>query len=98
MFKHLFRGDNAVNLQITGTGIGMLQTYKLVKRHLGKINVSSKENAGTTFRLRFPIDHKRYRHQENIFEGNTQELPVIQESSFKQSASSIRRHTDNPNK
>lgn len=97
MFKHLFRGDNAVNLQITGTGIGMLQTYKLVKRHLGKINVSSKENAGTTFRLRFPIDHKRYRHQENIFEGNTQELPVIQESSFKQSASSIRRHTDNPN-
>lgn len=65
MFKHLFRGDNAVNMKITGTGIGMLQTYKLVKRHLGKITVSSKENKGTSFRLRFPIDHKRYKHHDN---------------------------------
>ena len=62
MFKHLFRGYNAINLQITGTGIGMLQTYKLVKRHKGKITVESKEGKGTTFYLRFPIDNKRYKH------------------------------------
>ena len=68
MFKHLFRGDNAVNMKITGTGIGMLQTYKLVKRHLGKITVSSKENKGTTFHLRFPIDNKRYKHHEGYLE------------------------------
>ena len=29
MFKSLFRGNNAINLQITGSGIGMLLTYKL---------------------------------------------------------------------
>jgi len=63
MFKHLFRGENAVNLQITGSGIGMLQTYRLVKRHFGKISVSSVENKGTTFRLSFPIRHKRYQLQ-----------------------------------
>ena len=63
MFKQLFRGENAVNLQITGSGIGMLQTYRLVKRHFGKISVSSTENEGTTFRLSFPIQHKRYQHQ-----------------------------------
>ena len=27
MFKSLFRGNNAINLQITGSGIGMLLTY-----------------------------------------------------------------------
>lgn len=63
MFKHLFRGKNAINQRITGAGIGMLQTYRLVKRHLGRISVSSKENVGTTFRLRFPIDSPQYIRQ-----------------------------------
>lgn len=61
MFKQLFRGENAVNQRITGTGIGMLQTHRLVTRHKGKITVSSKENEGTIFRLRFPIDHPAYK-------------------------------------
>ena len=60
MFKHLFRGENAVNLRITGTGIGMLQTYRLIKRHQGKVAMTSKENEGTTFRLHFPTDSKKY--------------------------------------
>ena len=62
MFKHLFRGQNAVNQRITGSGIGMLQTYRLVKRHQGKISVTSAVNEGTTFRLCFPLDHKKYIH------------------------------------
>ena len=32
MFKSLFRGNNAINLQITGSGIGMLLTYKTDKK------------------------------------------------------------------
>ena len=63
MFKHLFRGENAINQRITGTGIGMLQTYRLIKRHQGKVSMTSKENEGTTFRLRFPIDSKKYIHE-----------------------------------
>ena len=55
MFKSLFRGNNAINLQITGSGIGMLLTYKLIKSHAGKISMSSIENVGTTFKLAFPI-------------------------------------------
>ena len=66
MFKHLFRGKNAINQRITGTGIGMLQTYRLVKRHLGKISVTSKENIGTTFLLRFPTDSPQYIRQAEI--------------------------------
>ena len=63
MFKHLFRGENAINQRITGAGIGMLQTYRLVKQHMGKITVHSKENEGTTFRICFPIQHKKYIQQ-----------------------------------
>ena len=81
MFRHLFRGDNAVNMKITGTGIGMLQTYKLVKRHLGKITVSSKENEGTTFNLRFPIDNKRYKHHENYQEDGNTLMPITSTES-----------------
>ena len=66
MFKHLFRGKNAINQRITGTGIGMLQTYRLTKHHLGRISVSSKENTGTTFLLHFPIDSPQYIRQTDI--------------------------------
>lgn len=76
MFKHLFRGDNAINLQITGSGIGMLQTYKLVNRHFGKISVESKENVGTIFRLRFPINDKRYKPHEEYHEEGGLKIPI----------------------
>lgn len=79
MFKHLFRGDNAVNLQITGSGIGMLQTYKLVVRHQGKITVNSKENEGTTFQLSFPINHSRFKHHEEIHEKDGWKIPMQEE-------------------
>ena len=66
MFKHLFRGENAINQRIVGTGIGMIQTHRLVKRHFGHISMTSKENVGTTFRLRFPMDNKGYVRQSEV--------------------------------
>lgn len=63
MFKSLFRGNNAINLQITGSGIGMLLTYKLIKSHAGKISMSSIENVGTTFKLAFPIKSRKYNYR-----------------------------------
>ncbi len=62
MFKHLFRGNNAVNLRTTGSGIGMLLTYKLIKSHAGKISMDSTENVGTTFQLSFPIKSRKYNY------------------------------------
>ena len=83
MFKHLFRGKNAINQRITGTGIGMLQTYRLVKRHLGKISVTSKENVGTTFLLRFPTDSSQYiRQAETAVEDNSTRNKEIKETSM----------------
>ena len=83
MFKHLFRGKNAINQRITGTGIGMLQTYRLVKRHLGKISVTSKENVGTTFLLRFPRESSQYiRQAETAVEDNGTRNKEIKETSM----------------
>ena len=80
MFKQLFRGKNAVNQQIVGTGIGMIYTYRLVKRHFGQISMTSKENEGTTFLLRFPLDNKKYIHQEKTQENESSAF--VSESSF----------------
>ena len=62
LFKYHFRGENAINQRITGCGIGMMQTYQLVKRHSGHIFVSSKENVGTTINLFFPYKSSRYNY------------------------------------
>ncbi|WP_455674707.1 hybrid sensor histidine kinase/response regulator transcription factor, partial [Phocaeicola sp.] len=63
MFKSLFRGKNATNLQITGSGIGMMLTYRLIKNHGGKVSMNSTENIGTTFKLSFPIKSRKYNHR-----------------------------------
>lgn len=66
LFKFLFRGKNATNQLITGSGVGMLLTYRLIKNHEGKISFTSTENVGTTFQLSFPIrsEHYQYRNEE----------------------------------
>ena len=102
MFKQLFRGQNAINQRITGTGIGMLQTYRLVKRHLGKITVHSVENEGTTFHLRFPMDNRKYIHHESTLPDRQTLEPVdmsvgsITYTEGPQTAPSLLIVEDNP--
>lgn len=76
MFKTLFRGRNATNLQITGSGIGMLLTYRLVKNHGGKVSMYSTEDVGTTFRLTFPVKSRKYNHRTPSGKEENNPLPV----------------------
>ena len=64
LFKFLFRGKNATNQLIIGSGVGMLLTYQLIKKHMGKITFDSTENIGTSFHLSFPIHSKHYQYNE----------------------------------
>jgi PAS domain S-box-containing protein len=41
-----------------GSGIGLTLVYKVVKEHMGEINVKSEEGKGTTFVLTFPIPQR----------------------------------------
>lgn len=60
LFKFHFRGSNAINLKVTGSGIGLMLVWKLVRLHKGKISLSSVENQGSLIRISFPKDSKRF--------------------------------------
>lgn len=58
IFQSYYRADNAINLQETGSGIGLMLTKQLVELHKGNIEFSSEINIGTTFKLSFLLsDH-----------------------------------------
>lgn len=75
LFKFLFRGKNATNQLITGSGVGMLLTYRLIKNHEGKISFTSTENVGTTFQLSFPIRSEHYQYRNEEYNSNV--APVL---------------------
>lgn len=61
IFKTHYRASNAINLKVTGSGIGLLLVKKLVKLHKGTIHFKSSANQGTCMRLDFPNDTHTYR-------------------------------------
>lgn len=61
LFKMHFRGSNAINSKVTGSGIGLLLVGKLVHLHRGKLSFSSVEGKGSCIKLSFPKGNKYYR-------------------------------------
>lgn len=61
LFKLHFRGSNAINAKIAGSGIGLILVWKLVQLHKGKITMNSIENKGSFIKVIFPKNHKRFR-------------------------------------
>ncbi|MEI6139908.1 MAG: response regulator [Mariniphaga sp.] len=55
LFKEFYRGDNAINSKVVGSGIGLLLVKNYVAMHGGKIICKSQENVGTTFQVVFPF-------------------------------------------
>lgn len=55
LFCEFYRGDNAVNTEIVGSGIGLLMTKKYVSIHGGRIDVTSQPGVGTTFDVTVPF-------------------------------------------
>ncbi|KAA6352321.1 Sensor histidine kinase TmoS [termite gut metagenome] len=54
LFKMHFRGSNAINSKVSGSGIGLIFVWKLVNLHKGKIHLHSIENKGCTIKITFP--------------------------------------------
>ena len=61
LFKLHFRGSNAINSKITGSGIGLMLVWKLVHLHNGKITLNSVENQGSVIKMTFPKGNKSYK-------------------------------------
>lgn len=53
LFHTYFRGSNAVNLKVSGSGIGLALVYKLVRLHAGKVLIESTPNQGTSVKVVF---------------------------------------------
>src|SRR5699024_12627376 len=79
------RGSNAINAKITGSGIGLMLVWKLVRIHKGKISIESVENKGTRGKVIFP--HKQFRNQQVPTE------TVQQENVAPVSPSAVSPHT-----
>lgn len=61
LFKMHFRGSNAINSKVVGSGIGLLLVSKLVSRHKGRLNFNSTEGEGSNIKVTFPKGGKYYR-------------------------------------
>ena len=53
--SRFYRASNAVNLGITGTGLGLRIVQAIVENHQGSVELSSAEGRGTTARVRLPL-------------------------------------------
>lgn len=82
LFKLHFRGSNA---KITGSGIGLMLVWKLVRIHKGKISIESVENKGTRVKVIFP--QKQFRSQQ------VPTKTVQQENVVPVSPSAVSPHT-----
>lgn len=72
LFKMYFRGSNAINSKITGSGIGLLLVSKLIGIHKGKFSFSSTEGKGSSMKITFPKAEKHYRKALKPSEGKSE--------------------------
>lgn len=54
LFREFYRGENAMNAKIVGSGIGLLLVKNYVTMHGGAISFGSQENIGSTFQIVIP--------------------------------------------
>jgi DNA-binding response OmpR family regulator/two-component sensor histidine kinase len=89
LFKEFYRGDNAINSKVVGSGIGLLLVQNYVRLHGGTISCSSQENIGSTFQVVFP--YKEISKNVKTFNPNLRtesEFPIKMETDKQISNSS----------
>ena len=68
LFREFYRGENAMNAKIVGSGIGLLLVKKYVSMHGGTISFESQENTGSTFQIVVPYKEVTEKEQLTSFD------------------------------
>ena len=55
LFREFYRGENAVNTTVVGSGIGLMLVKSYVELHGGRIGCISRLNHGSTFTVEIPM-------------------------------------------
>jgi signal transduction histidine kinase len=55
VFDRFFRSRNAMERQISGTGLGLFIARSIVEAHGGRISASNRDGGGSTFRIELPL-------------------------------------------
>ena len=66
VFGKFFRASNARKRRPDGTGVGLFLARKVVLEHGGVMIFTSKENKGSTFGFRLPLDQPRIRKRRQV--------------------------------
>jgi len=54
LFERFFRGKDAAELNVPGSGLGLALVKRVAEDHGGRVSVASKKGLGTTFRIELP--------------------------------------------
>lgn len=73
LFRQFFRGTNAINAKVLGSGIGLLSIGQYIKSMKGKIEVRSQINKGSDFHISFPTGKAHYAPHTTLFIENPHE-------------------------
>lgn len=60
LFTPFYRGSNATNQQIPGTGLGLVIVKQIVEDHGGQVQLASTEGIGTTVVIDLPLSTRVY--------------------------------------
>ena len=55
VFQRFFRARNAESYKINGLGVGLFVVHEIISRHHGTIDISSREDYGSTFTICLPL-------------------------------------------
>jgi signal transduction histidine kinase/ligand-binding sensor domain-containing protein/AraC-like DNA-binding protein len=54
LFREFYRGENAINSKVVGSGIGLVLVKNYIQLHGGHVDCFSQENVGSTFQIIVP--------------------------------------------
>ncbi|MBB4037255.1 signal transduction histidine kinase/ligand-binding sensor domain-containing protein/DNA-binding response OmpR family regulator [Dysgonomonas hofstadii] len=95
IFKHQFRGENTINSQELGSGVGLMFTKKLAEQLGGNLHFNSEENKGTIFYLSVPLKGKAFISSRSEKENGQKENLLTSTSTYRHESYRILLVEDN---